>query len=203
DERNTLLDCYRTDPDPQLRLRAHIVLLLAAGHTWATIAAVLFCSSRTIARWKRRFQDSRADGLLGRPRGAAGRCARWAAVGGGGVTARPPGAFGFRRGRWCCPPAALLLWREYRVDVSRETVRRWLHRHDIVWRRPRPVLRRRDPQREEILAGLRRVLRGLPDDETAGVGGEGGLELNPAIGRLWMGRGGAAAGRAPPGRAPS
>ena len=57
DERNTLLDYYRADPDPQLRLRAHMILLLAQGLTWATIAAVLFCSSRTIARWKERFQQ--------------------------------------------------------------------------------------------------------------------------------------------------
>src|SRR5262249_29568500 len=122
EERHTLLDCYRTDPDPQLRLRAHIVLLLAAGYPWATIAAVLFCSSRTIARWKRRFQDGRVDGLLGRPRGVAGRGARWAAVVVAWVTTQTPRAFGFLRSRWCCATAALLLGREYQVDVSRETV---------------------------------------------------------------------------------
>src|SRR2546421_3114214 len=86
-ERNALLDHYRSDPDPQLRLRAHIVLLLAQGLTWATIAAVLFCSSRTIARWKQRFLDGRVDALLGRPRGAPRRfAARWAAVVVGWVT---------------------------------------------------------------------------------------------------------------------
>src|SRR5258707_8919149 len=66
-ERNTLLDYYRAHPDPRLRLRAHIVLLLADGHTWATITAVLFCSSRTIARWQRRFHDGGAPPLLSPP----------------------------------------------------------------------------------------------------------------------------------------
>jgi putative transposase len=189
EERNTLLDCYRTDPDPQLRLRAHLVLLLAAGYPWATIAAVRFCSSRTIARWKQRFQDGRVEGLLGRPRGVAGRGARWAAVVVAWVTTQTPRAFGFLRSRWCCATAALLLWREYQLDVSRETVRRWLHQHDVVWRRPRPVLQRRDPQREEILAQLRQLLRELPDDETAVLEDEVDVELNPAIGCMWMRRG--------------
>jgi hypothetical protein len=35
DERKTLLDYLRTHPDPHLRLRAHIILLLADGYTWA------------------------------------------------------------------------------------------------------------------------------------------------------------------------
>ena len=55
DDRKTLLQHLRSSPDPQLRLRAHIVLLLADGHTWALITTVLYCSSRTIYRWKDRF----------------------------------------------------------------------------------------------------------------------------------------------------
>src|SRR5947209_13304839 len=133
DERNTLLDCYRSDPDPQLRLRAHLILLLAQGLPWAAIAAVLFCSSRTIARWKQRFLEGRVEGLLGRPRGAPRRfAARWAARVVGWVTTQAPRAFGFLRSRWCRATAALLLGRLHRVDVRRETVRRWLHQGDIV-----------------------------------------------------------------------
>src|SRR5438105_1845564 len=145
DERNTLLDCYRSDPDPQLRLRAHIVLLLAAGYTWAVVTAVLFCSRRTIARWKGRFHAGRVEALLGRPRGAPARLGlRWVQVLVGWVTAQTPRAFGLLRSRWCCEALALLLGRLHGIAVSRETVRRHLHRADIVWRRPRPVLQRRD-----------------------------------------------------------
>jgi hypothetical protein len=35
-ERKSLLDTYRGSHDPALRLRAHLILLLAQGHTWAT-----------------------------------------------------------------------------------------------------------------------------------------------------------------------
>ena len=54
-QRQALLDRYRKDPDPEVRFRAHILLLLADGHTWTTVATFLFCSSRTIDRWVKRF----------------------------------------------------------------------------------------------------------------------------------------------------
>jgi putative transposase len=41
-QRDELLRTYRKDPDPELRFRAHIILLLADGHRWDTIEAVLF-----------------------------------------------------------------------------------------------------------------------------------------------------------------
>src|SRR3990170_3051447 len=55
-ERKRLLEHYRKDPGPAVRLRAHIILLLADGCPWALIAAMLYCSTRTISRWKQRFE---------------------------------------------------------------------------------------------------------------------------------------------------
>jgi putative transposase len=190
DERKTLLDYLRCHPDPRLRLRAHIILLLADGHTWATICAVLYCSSRTIDRWQTRFRSGRTDALLGLAAGAPRRlAARWAALVVAWVTTKTPRLFGFFRSRWSCATLALLLGRLHHVDVSRETVRRWLCAGDIVWRRPRPVLERQDPQREAKLQELRRLLLGLPDDETAVFEDEVDLNLNPKIGSMWMRKG--------------
>src|SRR5262249_51847137 len=155
-ERNTLLDYLRCPfHDPALRLRAHVILLLADGHPWATVAAVLYCSTRTIGRWHKRFAAGRLDALLGRPRGAPARLrprgpafvARW-------PPALSPRAFGYLRSRWTCALLALALGGAFGLGVSRETVRRWLHREGVVWRRPRPVLRRRDPDRDAILGKL-------------------------------------------------
>jgi len=189
-ERKALLDYLRRHPDPQLRLRAHIVLLLADDRSWALICSVLYCSSRTIARWKHRFDQGRVPALLGLPRGAVPFFSpRWAALVVQWVTAQAPRCFGFLRSRWNCALLALLLWRQHGIEVSRETVRRWLHREDIVWRRPRPVLRREDPRKAEILQGLRRLLLELPDDETVVFQDEVDLNLNPKIGCMWMRRG--------------
>ena len=190
DQRATLLRYYRGPFAPPLRLRAHILLLLHDGRPWDDIARALYCSTRTIARWRQRFLRQGLAALPGQPAGAPRRLGGgWAAVAVTWVLQATPRAFGFLRSRWCCEVLALLLWRLHRVEVSRETVRRWLHRADIVWRRPRPVLRRQDPQREQILAGLRGLLGNLPEDETAVFEDEVDLNLNPKIGCMWMRRG--------------
>jgi putative transposase len=189
-ERTTLLDYLRRAPRPELRQRAHILLLLADGYPWATIAAVLYCSTRTIDRWRKRFRQGRVPALLGHPRGAPPRLARhWADLVIGWVAEWTPRAFGFVRSRWCCALAARLLWQRHRVAVSRETVRRWLRHADLVWRRPRPVLPRQDPDREAIMQRLRELLLELPADETVVFEDEVDVNLNPDIGRMWMRQG--------------
>lgn len=199
DERKTLLDYYRTHPDPSVRLRTHIVLLLADGHPWSLLTAVLYCSTATIARWQKRFQQGRVPGLLGLPRGPAPRWpARWRAVVVDWVLSKCPRDFGFLRSRWCCAALALVLERLHQVRVSCETVRRWLHQQDIVWRRPRPVLQRQDPDKAAIFQGLRQLLLTLPEDETVVFQDEVDLNLNPKIGCMWM-RQGAQAQVATPG----
>src|SRR5262245_56633038 len=100
DERQTLLDLYRHSTDPQLTHRAHIPLLLDAGLPWEAIAAVLFTSPSTIARWQQRFGEGGLDALAGQRLGRhpwfswhwAGVVARW-------VTVHSPRDFGFLRSR--------------------------------------------------------------------------------------------------------
>jgi transposase len=190
DERKTLLDSLCRSANPDLRLRAHIILLLADGHPWQRITTVLYCSSRTIARWQQRFREGRVAALLGQTRGRLSCWATpWAAVVVGWVTQLTPRAFGFLRRRWCCGVLALLLGQQHRVQVSRETIRRWLHRAHLVWRRPRPVRKRRDPQRQQKLQELRQLLLDLPDDETVVFEDEVDVNLNPKIGSMWMRKG--------------
>src|SRR5262249_35576198 len=175
---SALLRYYRAAGRPQLRLRAHILLLLADGRPWDDIARALYCSTRTVARWKARFRRHGLRALPGEPAGAPRRLAAgWAALVVTWALRLTPRAFGWLRSRWCCAVLALTLWRRHRVEVSRETVRRWLRQGGLVWRRPRPVLARTDPDREAILGKLRALLRGLPDDETAVFQDEADLNL--------------------------
>ena len=99
-QRKRLLQLYRTDPDPQVRLRAHIILLLSDGLAWTLITAVLFCSSATIARWKRRFLRGGIDALVGEARGRRPVfwCG-WCQVIVGWVRKRTPRDFGYCRSR--------------------------------------------------------------------------------------------------------
>lgn len=189
-ERKALLHLYRHGADPQAARRAHILLLLGAGFPWAAVAAVLFTSPNTIARWQQRFLEGGTEALAGQPLGRRPWFS-WhrAAIVVGWVTERSPRDFGFVRSRWTCGVAAALLWSWLHLSVSRETVRRWLHREGLVWRRPRPVLRRQDPLREPKLAGLRQLLACLPRDEVAVFEDEVDINLNPKIGSMWMRKG--------------
>ena len=189
-QRRTLLDRYRKDPEPEVRFRSHILLLLDDGHTWATVCALLFCSSRTIDRWVKRFREEGVEGLVGHKPGRPFRfAAGWVAIVVGWVTTTAPRHFGFLRSRWCCEAVALLMLELYRVEVSREPVRRWLHRGNLVYRRPRPTLGPKDPDRQAKLDALRGLLAGLPDDETAVFQDEVDINTNPKIGLMWMVKG--------------
>jgi putative transposase len=190
DERNDLLDHYRRSPDPAVRLRAHIILLLADGWTWSIIVAVLFTSSSTIRRWQLRFPDGGIDALLGR------RCGRrstwthwWAVLLTTWVLRMTPRDFGFYRSRWTCATLAIVFEEREGIRVSAETVRRRLHEQELVWRRPRPVLGPRDPRHQAKLRALRALLAQLPDDEIAVFQDEVDINTNPKIGSMWMRRG--------------
>jgi|SRR5262245_53806093 len=187
DQRNTLLRHYRHATRPDWRLHAHILLLLADGVAWATIAALLYTSSSTIARWQGRFLQGGLGAVF--PAAPRRRCSPWVAVVVRWVLQLAPADFGFARSRWSCEAAAIVLAEDHRVFVSPETVRRWLHSAGLAWRRPRPVLRPRDPRRQAKLAALRKLLRGLPADEAAVFMDEVEVNSNPKIGCMWMRRG--------------
>jgi transposase len=190
EQRNALLDLYRRSTDPEVSRRAHVLLLLAEGYAWATVVAVLFTSSSTMARWRQRFDEGGVEAVLGQPSGRRPVFSwRWVVAVVGWVTACSPRAFGLVRSRWTCAVVAILLWELHRVAVSRETVRRGLHEADLVWRRPRPVLRPKDPDRQAKLQALRRLLAHLAHDETAVFEDEVDINTNPKIGCMWMRRG--------------
>jgi transposase len=189
-QRRVLLDRYRRDPDPGVRLRCHILLLLADGYTWEQVGAALYCSSRTIDRWVKRFHEEGLEAVAGHQPGRRFRfdigclavVTYW-------VTTKLPTDFGFLRSRWTCGALALLLGSRHRLDVSPETVRRWLHRGEMVYRRPRPTVGPEDEQREAKLERLRQLLAELPADETVVWEDEADINTNPEIGRMWMRRG--------------
>jgi transposase len=100
-----------------------------------------------------------------------------------------PREFGFLRWRWTCESLAWLLWDLHRVRISGETIRRALHQHGFVWRRPRPVVGPKDPEYSAKLRAIRRMLKGLGSSETAVFQDEVDVHLNPKIGSQWMEKG--------------
>jgi putative transposase len=187
----SLLRIVRHGRDPEQRLRAHILLLLDRGHPWNLIVAVLFTSTSTIARWRRCVLRDGPEAVLRSLEGPSRHRSRrfhsvWIALVFRWVTTLSPPDFGFVRSRWTCGTLALLLAETHGVQVSRETVRRWLHQRNLVWRRPRPVLGPKDPRRNVKLRKIRALLRNLPPSETAVFQDEVDINTNPKIGSMWM-----------------
>jgi len=191
-ERKRLLRIYRGKEEhpASIRLRAHIVLLLSDRRPWSSIEQMLFCSTATISRWKDRFEAGGVEALLEENRGReAMLLVHWALIIVSWVKTLSPRDFGYCRSRWSCGTLALVLHSTHGVKVSVETMRRCLHGQQMVWRRPRPVLGERDPQRQQKLRKIRELLRDLPEDEAAVFQDEVDLNLNPDIGCCWMERG--------------
>jgi len=178
----------RTAEDHATRQRALVLLLLSAGVTYATLTAALGCSSATVARWVGRYRTG-GVGVVTVRASQPGRLAHWAGTIVAWVLTRRPREFGFARSRWSCEAVAVVLREDCHVRVGRETVRRALAAAGLVWRRPRPVVRKTDPDRAARLAALRELLRTLPDDETAVFMDEVEVHTNPKIGCMWMQRG--------------
>jgi len=189
-DRKILLEMYRKSFDPAIRLRAHVVLLLADRYAWNQIAAMLFTTPRTISRWKKRFEREGVDAVFGKHRGRpVVLLVWWVALLIRWVVEKTPRDFGFLRSRWSCGTLVLLLWEQQHINVSAETIRRHLHREQLVWRRPRPVLGPKDPEYEQKLRAIRSLLATLPDEETAVFQDEVDVHTNPKIGSMWMRRG--------------
>ncbi|MCH7726237.1 MAG: IS630 family transposase [Planctomycetes bacterium] len=189
-ERKVLLECYRKSTDPAVRLRSHILLLLASRYPWSQITAMLFTSPRTISRWKKRFERDGVDAVQGASRGRPTvLVVWWVAVVTRWVLEKTPCDFGFLRSRWSCTTLVLLLGEQHHISISTESVRRHLRRANLVWRRPRPVLGPKDPDYQPKLRRIRRLLANLPEDETVVFQDEVDINTNPKIGSMWMPRG--------------
>lgn len=122
-ERKVLLERVRRGANPEERLRAHLLLLLADGWQWNVIVAVLFTSSSTINRWRQRFRTGGLADVFDVARPAPSRLSRWwITVVLQWVTTRSPTDFGFVRSRWTCATIVVLLREDHGLRVGRETV---------------------------------------------------------------------------------
>jgi transposase len=172
-------------------LALHILLLCAAGRTPTDIAAVLFCSRSSVYRTVRAYREGSLawecddDGQLVPP----GRRTMSFTTLRRSLVARlkaPPRAYGWCRTRWSCATLALT-WQATRgITVAAETMRRWLHEVDGVWKRPKLVAQDDDPRRVERLARSRVTCEQLKRSEAMICADALDIHLLPKVGCAWM-----------------
>jgi transposase len=154
---------YRRHPDPAVRLRAHVLLLLADGRTWSDIAAVLYTSSTTINRWRHRFEAGGVDALLGRPRDSTPHRSDEVEAALRRALEFSPDEWGYRAVNWTVPLLREHLGEHCGQKPSDALVRLLLRKLDYVWKRPRHALERsKSPRVRRKLRLIRKKVRSLP-----------------------------------------
>lgn len=154
-ERERLEDAARTTRDKRAWLRMRALLLWDEDRSATEVARTLGMSRDNLYRWRERYLERRdpAD-LLDRPKSGRRRSlgeAERAEL--EDVLQKEPAEFGYRSHGWTVPLLLTHLREQRRVEVSESTLRRTLRSLDYRWKRPRYVLARRDPEREEKKGG--------------------------------------------------
>ena len=200
----TLLDI---PPEEQAQMRAvlrrmrygsllafHVLLLCADGRNPTEIAAFLFCSRSSVYRIVRAYRT----GSLGIRIDQDGRLSvavrttvlmPWLTRSLGALLKAAPRAYGWCRTRWSCATLAATLQAKHGVEVSAETVRRWLHEMGWVWKRAKLVAKDDDPQRIARLTRMRFHHDNLQAHEVMVFADELDRHLLPKVGVAWMPQG--------------
>jgi transposase len=171
-------------------LTLHILWLGAAGRTPTDIAAALFCARSSVYRAVRAYRQ----GPLGWEHDAQGRfmppihttglppMLRRSLI---ALLKATPRAYGWCRTRWSGATLALTLPTTRGIIVSAETMRRWLHDIDWVWKRAKLVAKDDDPHRVERLARIRDHIEPLKRGEALVFADALDLHLWPTVGGAW------------------
>jgi transposase len=172
-------------------LAFHILLLCAAGRNPTDIAAFLFCSRSSVYRIVRAYRAG-SLGIRIDPDGQLSIAVQstilmpWLTRSLGAILKKAPRAYGWCRTRWSCATLAATLQAKHRIEVSAETIRRWLHEIGWVWKRAKLVAKDDDPHRIERLARIRFVHDNLPAHEIMVFADELDIHLLPKVGAAWM-----------------
>ena len=177
------------DRDHARRAQA-ILALWETGGNLSETARRCHASRNSVRLWKARFESDGEAGLEPLRRGRE----EWKATTEvltklNELVRTDPTTQGYLRSRWSSELLAVELARRGVVDVHATTVRRWLSRICIVWRRARPTLCIADPRKSERMRAIRRALRQASAADEVFYVDEADIDLNPRIGPAWMPKG--------------
>jgi putative transposase len=175
-------------------LAFHSLLLCATGRNPTEIAAFLFCSRSSVYRIVRAYRTG-SLGIRIDPDGRLSIAVQtsilmpWLTRSLGALLTVAPRAYGWCRTRWSCATLAATLQAKHGIEVSAETVRRWLHESGWVWKRAKLVAKDDDPRRIERLARIRLHHDNLQAHEVMVFADELDIHLLPKVGAAWMQQG--------------
>lgn len=176
--------------DGNYRRRAMALLRLNERRPLSAVAREVCAARSTVQDWRGRYIQYGEAGLVPERQGRVDYTVN-DAVGGRlmALVQSLPGEFGYLRSRWTSQMLAQQLNEEYAVGIHASTVRRLLPKLGIVWRRARPTLCIKDPQKESKMAAIRAALGQASARQPVFYVDEADVDLNPRIGHGWMMKG--------------
>lgn len=170
-------------------LRLHILLLLAQQRSPTEIADWLLCSRSSVyevaACWRQGWQPCQREATEETAFALAPSLRRSLLA----LLAKPPAAEGWCRARWSCATLALSLYARRGLQVSAETVRRWLWGLGWRWKRAKLAAKDKDPERATKLARIRWIVETLRPRDALLFVDELDIHLLPKTGYQWMPQG--------------
>ena len=177
-------------PNEQSR-RAHAILLLwETDNCVTTVARILRAARSSVQRWRALYEDFGEQGLVPLRRGRiawkASDDVLEALV---ELLQSTPRERGYLRSRWSSELLALELRQITDIEVHASTVRRWLKELNYGYRRARPTLCIRDPNKAQRMQAIERALADEDPYTEVFYSDEADVDLNPRIGPAWVPRG--------------
>lgn len=176
--------------EARLVRRVLAVLSVANGNGIVGAAREHRAARQSVQRWLRQYQQGGIDGLRlgrgGRPvRTVTPKVKETLTI----LAKGSPRALRFLRSTWTSELLALTVRILVGVRIHASTVRRLLRKLNFGWRRARPTLFIRDPQKAEKLAAITEALGWRGPDTAVLFADEADVNLNPKIGFMWAERG--------------
>jgi transposase len=178
------------NPNRPLARRANAILLWAQGKPKAEIARLLQAARSSVNRWIKWYLEDDLDGLQA---DLPGKKVRFPPTFIGEllkllISFRPQD-FGYQRSRWSSELLSIVIREALNIVLHSSTIRRWLPKHGIVWRRAAPTLQIKDPDKEAKLAAIKQALASCDAENPVFYEDEVDIHLNPKIGADWGLRG--------------
>lgn len=145
-----LQDEIRRSNESRYDHRLHGVLLVAQGMSCPEVGRLLGDAPRTVQYWVRRFEEEGLTGLVegersGRPRQLSERQLEVLNT----VLRQSPSSVGLTANLWDGKSLSAFIERRYKVSLGVRQCQRMFRQFGFRLRKPRPVIARADPQRQE------------------------------------------------------
>jgi transposase len=162
------------------------LLALHEGKSIVEVHELIGAARSSIGRWINWYTECGIEGLKSLPAGRPSQLPMDAILTMLTVLIQlSPQDLGYQRSRWSTELLTIEINRLFQSSVAASTVRRWLPKAGIVWRRAAPTLCIRDPHRAEKLEKISLALENCSARNPVFYEDEVDIDLNPKIGADW------------------